>query len=235
MCGNYTQYQCDKLEHLGSPPRVRELPVQMSARGNKLGITPACAGITVNTDRASPAHRDHPRVCGNYHTKINTQEDGAGSPPRVRELRFRDRKIRVRPRITPACAGITLWAELVPRRCRDHPRVCGNYRKICAQRSRSPGSPPRVRELLLILHLCGLKVGITPACAGITKKRRQKNLQNGDHPRVCGNYASSPSLRFPLPGSPPRVRELLRGVTRGGVAQGITPACAGITLKDPSF
>ena len=46
---------------------------------------------------------------------------------------------------------------------------------------------------------------------------------------MCGNYIQSLPRADRVGGSPPRVRELLNGRGIHGHAQGITPACAGIT------
>jgi len=94
-----------------------------------------------------------------------------GSPPRVRELLFRAVWQDLNPRITPACAGITGRVQFFAVWREDHPRVCGNYSVMCADKDGQIGSPPRVRELLLEVPAHGREIGITPACAGITPSR----------------------------------------------------------------
>ena len=75
--------------------------------------------------------------------------------------------------------------------------------------------------------------GITPACAGKTEFQMVERPQEEDHPRVCGkNEKLNTSLRMYL-GSPPRVREKLVNELTHWDNGGITPACAGKTLKDP--
>jgi len=87
--------------------------------------------------------------------------------------------------------------------------VCGNYVIRLGWGGCPAGSPPRVRELHLFCGPVRGPVGITPACAGITGEDRPDKALDGDHPRVCGNYNSSPSPGSNSWGSPPRVRELL--------------------------
>ena len=132
-------------------------------------------------------------------------------------------------RITPACAGITLWRVATAIPARDHPRVCGNYYRADAAFCTSVGSPPRVRELRAKRQHDRHSDRITPACAGITGWPSTRRCWRWDHPRVCGNYAASWTLWAWEAGSPPRVRELRQGNAGGIVAARITPACAGIT------
>ena len=66
--------------------------------------------------------------------------------------------------------------------------MCGNYFARQQAAFGVPGSPPRVRELLLHRALEVLDSRITPACAGITLKSVSVVRVNRDHPRVCGNY-----------------------------------------------
>ena len=82
-------------------------------------------------------------------------------------------------------------------------------------------NPPRtpVRETL----------GITPACAGKTKKCSKKFTEKGDHPRVCGKNFFKVSFEILPLGSPPRVREKPPHSACVRETLGITPACAGKT------
>ena len=95
----------------------------------------------------------------------------------------------------------------------DHPRVCGKNLKMTMKKKCNPGSPPRVREKLADTTLMS-------SCAW-------------DHPRVCGKNLTMNIKAMWLLGSPPRVREKLSCVFSCLRQTGITPACAGKTLKDP--
>ena len=197
--------------------------------GDARGITPACAGITSHLPAAEAHHGDHPRVCGNYAATHRLIMLGRGSPPRVRELPVKNRVVGLPHGITPACAGITYASHKVRIVRRDHPRVCGNYLRVCQIRHCTPGSPPRVRELLVPAALPELWIRITPACAGITPAGGNFAAGRKDHPRVCGNYLSFQHHRELHLGSPPRVRELPYEPYAGANHIRITPACAGIT------
>ena len=96
------------------------------------------------------------------------------------------------------------------------------------------GSPPRVREKLINHYSNTVNLGITPACAGKTKIVFSNSSTFWDHPRVCGKNSNGAKFIRNLLGSPPRVREKLIFSTSELFLLGITPACAGKTLKDPN-
>ena len=77
------------------------------------------------------------------------------------------------------------------------------------------------------------QVGITPACAGKTAPLESTCLLVQDHPRVCGKNLKKSRENCLTLGSPPRVREKPELTDNLGIELGITPACAGKTLKDP--
>ena len=92
------------------------------------------------------------------------------------------------------------------------------------------GSPPRVRGKRRGAGAAHSRLGITPACAGKTTRRKLVAIPEGDHPRVCGENESEREAGFRFKGSPPRVRgKPVRRIHRES-AKGITPACAGKTL-----
>ena len=73
--------------------------------------------------------------------------------------------------------------------------------------------------------------GITPACAGTTIVGRTPCIRIEDHPRLCGNDATSRQYRWEQLGSPPLVRERPVSVASLPPVCRITPACAGTTLS----
>ena len=132
----------------GSPPRVREPPIEPRLIPVAIRITPACAGTTILAAAGKGFGQDHPRVCGNHEPHRVALKDPPGSPPRVREPHSRLRRADRASRITPACAGTT--ASNISESCasEDHPRVCGNHEKAPHADAERLGSPPRVREPL---------------------------------------------------------------------------------------
>ena len=170
-------------------------------------------------------------MCGNYALSKTNTPMLTGSPPRVRELLTPAGIRRVESWITPACAGITYIDKRFNESAEDHPRVCGNYHLDNLVLARTEGSPPRVRELLLVRLKRRARKRITPACAGITAPTDSPSPSNRDHPRVCGNYPTPSIVRSITKGSPPRVRELHSEEISLIFSTGITPACAGITIS----
>ena len=112
---------------------------------------------------------------------------------------------------------------------RDHPRVCGKNMLIRWGHRWRAGSPPRVREKPIYLVKVGVRLRITPACAGKTYTLILEKYHHQDHPRVCGKNTILCSSLSWITGSPPRVREKLDRKTSLAKAIGITPACAGKT------
>ena len=192
---------------LGSPPRVREPRNPAKVSVTKSGITPACAGTTVFNLTLIYYHRDHPRVCGNHCWPERSTTPEGGSPPRVREPRELFLSSPRMRRITPACAGTTVYLRRQADHEQDHPRVCGNHVFQAVENGSVQGSPPRVREPLHPAEQVRRRGRITPACAGTTSARISCLMYVWDHPRVCGNHREHRKTRMASRGSPPRVRE----------------------------
>ena len=72
-------------------------------------------------------------------------------------------------------------------------------------------------------------MGITPACAGKTRRHAGSCRYLQDHPRMCGKDHENPSLFYLVRGSPPHVRERPIIKFLPACNSGITPACAGKT------
>ena len=68
--------------------------------------------------------------------------------------------------VSPAYAGKSPARFSSPRRCRDHPRMCGEKELRQAIAVQHIGSPPRMRGKVLPDRGRVLGVGITPAYAG---------------------------------------------------------------------
>ena len=152
-------------------------------------------------------------------------------------------------RITPACAGTTVYTYVNNECVVDHPRLCGDYLDALEMAVSYWGSPPLVRGLLTLSTPARLAPGITPACAGTTLWGAIIMTVIKDHPRLCGDYNLTENGILVFIGSPPLVRgyeivqntldhawgspPLVRGLHRYpmliNAIMGITPACAGTT------
>ena len=109
-------------------------------------------------------------------------------------------------RITPADAGTSATSAFNHLAISDHPRGCGDKSFRLWISSRMSGSPPRMRGQVAGIAFHHHFFGITPADAGTRLSRAGSGIYPEDHPRGCGDKAStSRVLRFPC-GSPPRMR-----------------------------
>ena len=110
--------------------------------------------------------------------------------------------------------------------------MCGENTCFSPSLLASSGSPPRVRGKHSIHAFPPYTNRITPACAGKTRWSPLRAFPAWDHPRVCGENALDARACPQCVGSPPRVRGKLKVPSRAHPRPGITPACAGKTLRD---
>ena len=93
------------------------------------------------------------------------------------------------------------------------------------------GSPPHARGRLRMTAKVRFDDGITPACAGKTPLPSGRSASRPDHPRMRGEDTKRSSPGTLTPGSPPHARGRRREHLASVDAAGITPACAGKTLR----
>ena len=174
--------------------------------GIGFGITPAYAGKSAFSLLMTGQPKDHPRVCGEKKKGRDQAASNSGSPPRMRGKAPPESGMGLRAGITPAYAGKSSFRRWPSSSSRDHPRVCGE--KCCCRSHTSPawGSPPRMRGKVLRTRQAACEVGITPAYAGKSGKRRRRKTLFWDHPRVCGEKHEAPHTSQLFSGSPPRMR-----------------------------
>ena len=84
------------------------------------------------------------------------------------------------------CGEKSEWFEKDSRRSRITPRVCGEKQTPRLSQSTAQGSPPRVRGKVYKCVQAHTSQGITPACAGKSKRGKPRFQRSEDHPRVCG-------------------------------------------------
>ena len=166
MCGEKLRHEDCERSRLGSPPRVRGKASAARRCRCPQGITPACAGKSPSTRQSSAHGRDHPRVCGEKFLLPVGQLEKIGSPPRVRGKALQQ------------CPCHNVF--------QDHPRVCGEKLMFGVPLAAIYGSPPRVRGKACAVSLFPFPEGITPACAGKSRRSSIVPPRTRDHPRVCG-------------------------------------------------
>ena len=134
-------------------------------------------------------------------------------------------------RITPACAGRSQKCSSRQMIREDHPRVRGEKYSPMLRNHRSNGSPPRARGEDSDDTVSGGRDGITPACAGRSPEILVFYYDDEDHPRVRGEKRLTKQAERRRDGSPPRARGEVYEGDLCNLAIGITPACAGRSLR----
>ena len=238
---------------VGSSPLARGLLHFEVHVNDGTGIIPARAGFTRRKPFRARRRGDHPRSRGVYPRGPGRPGPHVGSSPLARGSRHRRLLPIAGAGIIPARAGFTTHSGLRFEVGVDHPRSRGVYWPARGASTRTGGSSPLARGLLLspTPHACSLR--IIPARAGFTPDGRYYLIWTGDHPRSRGVYpaclastrarlGSSPLARGLLAmtdatahgsaGSSPLARGLRRLIRDEDGTVGIIPARAGFT-RDP--
>ena len=129
----------------GSPPLARGVHTDFETGEVVTRITPACAGSTTPFSLSNAAFKDHPRLRGEYCKTRLVWERYSGSPPLARGVLVHCRIISEWCRITPACAGSTLFFSKREDDNKDHPRLRGEYIFRLFRLVTIQGSPPLAR------------------------------------------------------------------------------------------
>ena len=220
------------LRHAGSPPHARGRLIHKLRRDGNRRITPACAGKTGLRFAWTFCKRDHPRMRGEDTATSSTFPTTPGSPPHARGRHYFKDGDLVGVRITPACAGKTRSVRAGSVDLRDHPRMRGEDRRFRSERRGTPGSPPHARGRLPQALAVARRRRITPACAGKTPSTPDRRTPWSDHPRMRGEDCAMSLKKVETAGSPPHARGRLVRNRKHGVADRITPACAGKTSSN---
>ena len=127
-------------------PRVcGEHDTATSRGGDSRGSSPRMRGAHVGIIHAIDLSRDHPRVCGEHGVGTAVGVFGEGSSPRMRGALAGVDALGIAPGIIPAYAGSTPHASLTPFSAQDHPRVCGEHKRLESKWQQVLGSSPRMR------------------------------------------------------------------------------------------
>ena len=146
VCGGKRRQRLTSAQRTGSPPRMRGK------------VDHVLAGAIQN--------QDHPRMCGEKAAFFGDLVGAGGSPPRMRGKATRRCILQQLRGITPTYAGKSFWRCKARRRCRDHPRTCGEKKLAEFEDETGTGSPPRMRGKVLRDVVAYAVNGITPAYAG---------------------------------------------------------------------
>ena len=166
VCGEAARALVAGLSRTGPSPRVRGSPVDAQGADRADGSIPACAGKPASAAPPTSPPAVHPRVCGEAPAVVADVVISTGPSPRVRGSPRPASEAADRHGSIPACAGKPSPGGCCPRRCRVHPRVCGEAMS-CAKPTRSATGPsPRVRGSQLRPAGGDVRQGSIPACAG---------------------------------------------------------------------
>ena len=105
--GEYTLIKDAEEWETGSPPLARGILLWVAGCACASGITPACAGNTLEVQALQIVDGDHPRLRGEYHRAKQKSILKMGSPPLARGILWNLVKTLIDIGITPACAGNT--------------------------------------------------------------------------------------------------------------------------------
>ena len=86
MRGEYLSFHFSSSFFSGSPPHARGILRISEKNINRPGITPACAGNTLNVSGLTTQDRDHPRMRGEYFQIPAGATAQVGSPPHARGI-----------------------------------------------------------------------------------------------------------------------------------------------------
>ena len=150
----------------GSPPHMRGKATRRNPHERLTGITPAYAGKSRVVSSGNTGSGDHPRICGEKPGTSERKPMSSGSPPRMRGKGDAGAGWCYLGRITPAYAGKRHIFGRLFDVLGDHPRICGEKRRLRSGRKTSTGSPPHMRGKAPILLFFAIVGGITPAYAG---------------------------------------------------------------------
>ena len=92
-----------------------------------------------------------------------------------------------------------------------------------------PETPPLARGIPFAAVSLAFALGNTPACAGNTRRRRERVRAFRKHPRLRGEYHLEVARFLSGPETPPLARGILSPTFRMSIPFGNTPACAGNT------
>ena len=171
---------------LGSPPLARGTVITRHHHIRSGEITPACAGNSGCPLQCQKFGGDHPRLRGEQFSCGHTATIELGSPPLARGTVNCLARVGQDGRITPACAGNRTVYKLRKLGKGDHPRLRGEQASTIDGTYTHIGSPPLARGTDRGSHHPHGRNGITPACAGNSRRLANIWCRRGDHPRLRG-------------------------------------------------
>ena len=167
--GEYIVNAESNPDDVGSPPHTRGIHHAGAYPGGSQRFTPAYAGNTVILRLLRLLRWVHPRIRGEYESRLHRLDLFPGSPPHTRGIPGINRSASLPYRFTPAYAGNTMRPDGLPLRRKVHPRIRGEYFRGARGTILYPGSPPHTRGIRIPVHDSPDGIRFTPAYAGNTR------------------------------------------------------------------
>lgn len=152
-----------------------------------------------------------------------------GSAPRVRGTLTYQPRIPQPPRISPACAGNTLYGAASPPLRGGQPRLRGEYAGDGRMPVRRVGSAPLAQGIPTHASGPGVSRRVSPACAGNTPGVWPSTRPNAGQPRTCGEYVDADTDQRGRTGLAPHMRGILPSNRAFLLPLRVSPAHAGNT------
>ena len=215
----------------GSSPLTRGKHVDDTPVGGTDGLIPAHAGKTGSRVRSGRWRPAHPRSRGENLARLTDIENVAGSSPLTRGKQQQRGRDNLDARLIPAHAGKTSR-----RRCRRspdgaHPRSRGENLGERTYNAIKAGSSPLTRGKPRPSANGTRTMGLIPAHAGKTSRRRCRRSPDGAHPRSRGENVGLLKGDQIQAGSSPLTRGKRRVTIRMSCSSGLIPAHAGKTRR----
>ena len=152
-----------------------------------------------------------------------------GTSPRMRGKHETQLVDDVFLRNIPAHAGKTSWCDVKHVGAGEHPRACGENKRLGLMRWGPPGTSPRMRGKLWPGHFGRPGSRNIPAHAGKTSVLMPIFSWNWEHPRACGENIKMSDEKIQEAGTSPRMRGKLPESGAPPPPRGNIPAHAGKT------
>mgnify|MGYP001287070575 CR=1 FL=1 len=213
----------------GLPPLARGAPCRSREPPCRRRPTPARAGSTVVRPPAGRGSPAYPRSRGEHRNALPLQPQVAGLPPLTRGAPVRSQAGSDESGPTPAHAGSTTAAAIVPASTAAYPRSRGEHGRVLDEPVQNPGLPPLTRGARHGdgRHLPGR--GPTPAHAGSTACPMTSGWMCPAYPRSRGEHVRFRTVGYPDLGLPPLTRGARPARPVDGTPRRPTPAHAGST------
>ena len=193
-------------------------------------FSPARAGNSTASTRATIPAPVQPRACGELHSLLELRRYIAGSAPRVRGTLDAELPRNRQWRFSPARAGNSHWREGGTRSPAVQPRACGELSRKPNLPEVADGSAPRVRGTQRCTSWGYPQRRFSPARAGNSQHPATVETRQPVQPRACGELWRPVSWRLNEAGSAPRVRGTRWQTSADTTAVRFSPARAGNSI-----